>query len=100
MATMRTQAMAPIKHLRNLNPYVVTALADWRKYHTTGPTLPRQGAGAGVVAAGQLAGTSSMGMSGVNTHLLLSAPSADGGQGHVKKVRKIMIVGDNIKIWD
>ena len=63
-------------HLRVPNPYVLTALGDWRKHHALEALLPRQpSAGVGRSAV-PIAGTSSMGMSGVNAHLLLSGSNA------------------------
>lgn len=56
-------------HLRNLNPYVATALEDWDHQSVSHPSAPRQ---AEIVAdAKAIAGTSSFGMSGVNAHVLL-----------------------------
>jgi acyl transferase domain-containing protein len=90
MAALQSQATAPIKHLRNLNPYVVTALADWKKHHGMAAVLPRQRSAATAGAVGQLAGTSSMGMSGVNAHLLLAhTPAAESVP--VDKVRLILL---------
>ena len=77
---LQHQADAPIKHLRVPNPYVLTALGDWRKHHALEAVLPRQpSAGVGRFAA-PIAGTSSMGMSGVNAHLLLSGSNATAAQ--------------------
>ena len=67
--------MAPTKHLRTVNPHVGAALRDWGKQQGMKAFLPRQLATAASVLPPLMAGTSSMGMSGVNAHLLVSRPN-------------------------
>lgn len=74
-------ARPAVMHCRNLNSYVETALSDWGKQHRVSAAIPRQAA-AGAAAAGALGGTSSFGMSGVNSHLLLSAPGENSHSPH------------------
>ncbi len=50
-AGLEAQAAAPIMHCRDLNPYIDSALADWRKSHRRQGQLPR-------VAAGMACGSS------------------------------------------
>lgn len=75
------QSVAPIKHLRNVNPYVTAAVADWER-RSGRPLLPLQAGPRPHVLSGPHAdglqpvtGTSSFGMSGVNAHLLLTVPT-------------------------
>ena len=44
-AGVEAQAAAPIMHCRDLNPYVESALTDWRKSHRRPGQLPRTAAG-------------------------------------------------------
>ena len=83
------QARAPIKHLRNLNPYAEAALGDWQRKSWVQGQLPRQcSADSSGSTHDQAAGTSSFGMSGVNAHLLLTAAaSASGSRLGPAKVR-------------
>ena len=77
-------ACAPIMHLRIINNYVTAAITDWHRNARLSVHMPRQrGSGSGFLTSkynttgtgGTIAGTSSFGMSGVNSHVLLSAPS-------------------------
>lgn len=72
------QRSAPIMHLRNVNPYVESAFADWRKAHRLAPNASREPGPLPLPGEHQLAGTSSFGMSGVNAHALfgMSQPPA------------------------
>lgn len=64
-----------IMHLRNVNPYVASALAEWKKRGIDAAAERQLGAlPAGRAAA--FAGTSSFGMGGTNAHLALSVPKA------------------------
>ena len=51
-SALRAQAAAPIVHCRDLNPYIDSALADWRKSHGKHGQLPRV---AGTIACGSIA---------------------------------------------
>lgn len=80
-SVQRQAAQAPIVNLHELNPYVASAVEDWRRRHSLLAALPRQQAPKPVSATGSMAavaGTSSFGMSGVNAHMLLSAVAAAG----------------------
>ncbi len=73
LGSLAQRSLAPIVGLRELNPYVASAVKDWRSRQGLAAALPRQlrPMPAAPGPAGQLAGTSSFGMSGVNAHLLL-----------------------------
>jgi hypothetical protein len=78
MGSLRQATLPGIMHLREINPYVTSALGDWTKQRGgahAGATAPRQKAPAPVLLgnAAMLTGTSSFGMSGVNAHALLSS---------------------------
>lgn len=73
VAALQNSCAAPIKHLREMNPHVMAALGDWKKHHVLSAYLPRQQSACASSYTPQMAGTSSMGMSGVNAHLLLSS---------------------------
>ena len=85
MATgaLLSNASAPIMHLCDVNPYVSAALQDWQKSARLSARVPLQPA-SGLLASSHsdqgstngLAGTSSFGMSGVNSHVLLSRPAS------------------------
>jgi acyl transferase domain-containing protein/NADPH:quinone reductase-like Zn-dependent oxidoreductase/acyl carrier protein/NAD(P)-dependent dehydrogenase (short-subunit alcohol dehydrogenase family) len=74
----RHQATPGIMHLRNTNPYVESSFADWKKSNnlvaqpsrSTAPLPLLHTVGA---ERQQLVGTSSFGMSGVNSHALIDA---------------------------
>ena len=77
-SSQQAQATVPIKHLCNINPYVAAALSDWHRRCSLAASLPLQLASG--IARGQgsgepLTATSSFGMSGVNAHALVAAPS-------------------------
>jgi len=63
-----------IMHLRSMNPYVGSALGDWKKRAGLEASVPRQ-LGAQSVPSTTVAGTSSFGMGGTNTHLIIAVPS-------------------------
>ena len=73
VAALESASSAPIKHLRTINPHVTAALSDWMTHRQMAAFLPRQYAASANTCLTQMAGTSSMGMSGVNAHLLLSS---------------------------
>ncbi|KAK9834736.1 hypothetical protein WJX74_008822 [Apatococcus lobatus] len=64
---------APIVNLRSMNPYVSSALEAWGAGASCAPAAARATAPA-AACNGQMSGTSSFGMSGVNAHVLVSAP--------------------------
>lgn len=72
--SLHGQACTPIMHLGHVNPFVEAALADWARGSTKSAIPSRQLQPAGL-APGQLSGTSSFGMSGVNAHVLLAQNS-------------------------
>lgn len=69
VGTLHHLSAPPIMHLRNLNPYVATALEDWDNQSGSHPSAPRQEQT--IANANSTVGTSSFGMSGVNAHVLL-----------------------------
>ena len=82
LGAQQQQMAAPIVGLREVNPYVASAVEDWRSRHGMAAALPRQPApmpgSPASSASAAVAGTSSFGMSGVNAHMLLSpAPAGD-----------------------
>ena len=60
-------------HARTLNPYVASALDEWRGKHHVQPAVLRE-ASCWPLGASALAGCSSFGMSGTNAHGLFAAP--------------------------
>ena len=67
-----------IMNLRNMNPYVDSALGDWEKRGGMQASVARQLSAQPfrTPSVGQVtAGTSSFGMGGTNTHLLVGVPS-------------------------
>jgi hypothetical protein len=71
---MQHGALPPVMHLRNVNPYVESTLGDWGKRQGLAAAVPRQAAPAPTQSpanADCAVGTSSFGMSGVNSHVLL-----------------------------
>eukprot|EP00887_Chlorella_sp_A99_P003340 scaffold26.g3340.t1 len=85
MSAQRQEATAPIMHLRSVSPYVEAALADWNR-RSGAPVHAARQAAAAVLAGGELCGSSSFGMSGVNAHALVKAPGAqaDGATASVQ----------------
>ena len=79
LAALQNVSAPPIKHLRNMNSHVVAALGDWIKRQHMSAFMPRQASPNATSFTAQMAGTSSMGMSGVNAHLLLSSTEATSG---------------------
>ena len=75
---LHDSAAPAVMHLRNMNPYVDSALGDWQKRNGMQGNIPRQFAAqpysAGARSSSMAAGTSSFGMGGTNTHLLLAVP--------------------------
>ena len=74
--SQQARAAAPIRHLRNVNPYVAAALSDWRRRCGLTAALPLQLApriAGGPAGEDILAATSSFGMSGVNAHAMVAA---------------------------
>lgn len=74
-STLRHAALAPIMHLREVNPHVAATLNSRAgKAKDAGMLLPREAAPVPLHtrAAVQLAGSSSFGMSGVNAHMLVA----------------------------
>ena len=76
------QASAPIKHLRTVNPYVGAALVEKKPLQSQRLQLPREHAALQQSSQPCTAGTSSFGMSGVNAHMLVTAPTASPSMPH------------------
>ena len=77
---MRYAALPPVMHLRDVNPYVESTLGDWGKKQGLAAAVPRQSAPAPAQSPGagdRAVGTSSFGMSGVNSHVLLRPARAE-----------------------
>lgn len=87
-----------IMHLRNMNPYVDSALGDWGKRAGMQASVARQlGAQPSIAPrAGEVAaGTSSFGMGGTNTHLLVAVPSPkESGLGTTR-----LSAMQRVKLW-
>ena len=76
--------VAPIMHLRNMNPYVEAALGDWQNHSHIAATVPRQKQGGDEAAL--LAGTSSFGMSGVNAHVTVGSVGVASQHAHAGNI--------------
>lgn len=81
--TVASQSTAPIMHMRNLNPHVGSALEDGKRAGTVA-LAPRQLRAGATTMTQAVAGTSSFGMSGVNAHAVLAAPTAHREQSTVR----------------
>lgn len=84
-AALANRGECSIKNLRNVNPYVGTALEEWRKGGGRVAHAPRELAPSSAAAGGAVAGCSSFGMSGVNAHVLLAA-------GTLSTVSKVLLI--------
>jgi hypothetical protein len=73
MESARRRAAAPLLSCRTLNPYVASALGDWRRWRITSAVPRASGPLPGLHAHATLCGTSSFGMGGTNAHALVSA---------------------------
>jgi len=82
---MQQAAHPPVMSLRDMNPYVASALGDWAKASAPVPTVARVLAPMPDCSPARAAGTSSFGMSGTNAYGVAAladsagstAPSAD-----------------------
>ena len=86
LAALTQAAMLPSTHLRNLNPYVASAMTSGgrRSLHAAkqaGP-LSNQPSSIGDANAAALAGVSSFAFQGTNAHLVLQRGAAMTDQGH------------------
>lgn len=96
--SLAQRSLAPIVGLRELNPYVASAVEDWRSRQGLVAALLRQLGPMPVASgrAGQLAGTSSFGMSGVNAHLLLAA---EGEAAHMDAPLGVVLPWQRQRHW-
>ena len=77
LGALQNAAHPPMMNLRDVNPYVASALADWSKGAPI-PSAPRQLGPMPDCSPARAAGTSSFGMSGTNAYAV-GALAADAG---------------------
>jgi len=85
VGALHQAAHPPVMNLRNVNPYVASALGDWAKASAPVPTVARVLGPMPDCSPARAAGTSSFGMSGTNAYGIAAladdsgstAPSAD-----------------------
>ncbi len=62
-----------VMHLKNLNVYIEAAMHEWQKQQNITGIMPRQYSSLEMTDVRCCSGTSSFGMSGINSHMLLQA---------------------------
>ena len=78
VGAMQQAAHPPVMSLRDMNPYVASALGDWAKANAPVPTAARVLAPMPDCSPDRAAGTSSFGMSGTNAYGVAALPENAG----------------------